>query len=271
MKRRICWILTLTILLSALGAALAEGPEHARRGAGGRRDVPAVAERHEDAANHGGVEAAIRPAEMCEEGRDATRDGAKAGLYDALMQAHIDGALTNDRPHRILLSQIGGGSGPIGSFAAERGWQYDTRNDETLVHDDAQAAYWYELSAKLGNAGAQNNLGNLYADGRGVDQDDAQAVYWYRLAAEQGNAAAQRNLGYMYETGRGVAQDDAQAVYWFKLSAEQGNAAAQYDLGDMYENGRGVEQDISEAIRWYKLAAAQGVADAQDALDRLQG
>ena len=40
--------------------------------------------------------------------------------------------------------------------------------------------------AELGVAGAQFNLGVMYAEGRGVPQDDAEAARWYRLAAEQG-------------------------------------------------------------------------------------
>ena len=34
----------------------------------------------------------------------------------------------------------------------------------------------------------------------------------YRAAAEQGDSAAQNNLGWMYKEGRGVSQDDAEAV-----------------------------------------------------------
>ena len=52
--------------------------------------------------------------------------------------------------------------------------------------------------AEQGNAGAQNDLGVMYAEGRGVPQDDAKAIKWFRKAAEQGHADAQLNLGEMY-------------------------------------------------------------------------
>ena len=39
------------------------------------------------------------------------------------------------------------------------------------------------------------------------------------LAAEQGNADAQDNLGVMYANGKGVPQDYKIAVKWFKLPA----------------------------------------------------
>jgi TPR repeat protein len=45
--------------------------------------------------------------------------------------------------------------------------------------------------AKQGNADAQNNLGAMYANGKGVSKDDKQAVYWYQKAAAQENTGAQ--------------------------------------------------------------------------------
>ena len=47
---------------------------------------------------------------------------------------------------------------------------------------------WSGLAAEQGNESAQYNLGNMYANGRGVPKDDAEAVRWYRLVAEQGYA-----------------------------------------------------------------------------------
>jgi hypothetical protein len=114
---------------------------------------------------------------------------------------------------------------------------------------------WRPL-AEQGVALAQNNLGVMYAKGRGVPQDDAEAVKWYRLAAEQGNADAQYNLGVMYEKGEGVPQDYAEAVKWYRLAAEQGQALAQNNLGVMYARGEGVPQDDVQAHMWFDLAAA---------------
>ena len=76
-----------------------------------------------------------------------------------------------------------------------------------------------------------------------------------RALAEQGDAVAQNNLGLMYANGRGVPEDDAEAVRWFRMAAEQGNPDAQNDLEIMYTNGRGVPEDDAEAVRWYRLAA----------------
>ena len=78
---------------------------------------------------------------------------------------------------------------------------------------DYQTAFklWLPL-AEQGNASAQFNLGDMYADGRGVKQDDVEAVKWFRKAAEQGDTMAQGRLGNVYSDGRGVKQDDFEAV-----------------------------------------------------------
>ena len=110
-----------------------------------------------------------------------------------------------------------------------------------MTRDYAQAMSWYRRAADQGFALAQNDVGDLYANGQGVTRDDAQALSWYRKAADQGNAAAQTNLGLFYANGRGgVAQDFAQAADWYRKAADQGDATAQNNLGDLYANGQGV-------------------------------
>lgn len=124
--------------------------------------------------------------------------------------------------------------------------------------DFATALREYRGAAEAGDASAQNNLGVMYATGRGVIQDPAAAVQWYRRAAEQGDARAQYNLGFMYADGRGVPRDHAMAVHWFRRAADLGDASAQNNLAFMYLNGRGVPKDDVQAHMWFDLAAAQG-------------
>jgi TPR repeat protein len=99
----------------------------------------------------------------------------------------------------------------------------------------------------------------MYLKGRGgLGQNDKEAAVWYRRAAEQGFAEAQNNLGWMYREGRGVPRDDAEAVKWMRKAAEQDLAAGQNNLGLMYQQGRGVPHDSVEAAAWFTKAAAQG-------------
>ncbi len=81
--------------------------------------------------------------------------------------------------------------------------------------------------AEAGDAGAQFNLGVMYANGEGVVKDQVQAVKWYRKAAEQGYADAQVNLGTAYWMGTGVPKDLVQAHVWINISAAKVNELAQ--------------------------------------------
>ena len=47
----------------------------------------------------------------------------------------------------------------------------------------------------------------MYAKGKGVSPDYEEAAKWYLKAGEQGDADAQNNLGLMYADGRGVPRD----------------------------------------------------------------
>jgi len=135
--------------------------------------------------------------------------------------------------------------------------------------NDVIALQEFWTLAQQGHAGAQFNLGVLYARGRGVTQDFTQAARWYRLAAEHGHALAQCNLGVLYEEGNGVVRSDEEASRWYRLAAEQGNAGGQNNLGRLYEDGRGVLRNSKEARTWYQKAAEQGNRDAQANLLRL--
>ena len=70
--------------------------------------------------------------------------------------------------------------------------------------------------------------------------DYATAIRLLRPLAERGDAEAQNNLGVMYDNGRGVPRDDTEAAKWFRKAADQGIADAQYNIGVMYFNGREV-------------------------------
>ena len=125
--------------------------------------------------------------------------------------------------------------------------------------------------AERGYAEAQNNLGLMYVEGKGVPRNYHEAMRWFRLAAEQGYAPAQCNLGVGYDKGRGSSQWYAEALKWYRRAAEQGEAVAQDNLGVMYQKAKGVKQDDDEAVKWYRVAAEQGYAKAQVNLGHMYG
>ncbi len=105
----------------------------------------------------------------------------------------------------------------------EAGWQAHKRGDYATALKE-----WRPL-AEQGVAHAQNVLGIMYSEGRGVPPDDAQGIRWYRRAAVQGFAPAQHHLGSMYAKGEAVPQNDVQAHLWLSLAAAQGYEPARKD------------------------------------------
>ena len=71
--------------------------------------------------------------------------------------------------------------------------------------------------------------------------------------AEAGNEAAQNNLGILYREGKGITQNYSEAIKWFQRSADQGSAWGQYNLGMAYELGLGFPANQQEALKWYRL------------------
>ena len=117
----------------------------------------------------------------------------------------------------------------------------------------------------LANAGLSEGIAAFNA------KDYATALREFLPLANQGNAQAQNNLGVMYKNGRGVPKDEAQAVAWYRKAAEQGNANAQTNLGNMYGNGRGVPKDVVLAYMLYNIAAANGNEKAINNRASLEG
>jgi TPR repeat protein len=164
------------------------------------------------------------------------------------------------------------------AFAQCDTWQAPSQIDAAIASgyhaveegDYALALRVFEPLAKCGVALAQNNLGAMYGEGRGVPKDEVAAARWYAAAAAQGQSTAQANLGWFFWRGIVFRRDPAEAERYFRLSAAQGDQegltglkelassdviGAQVSLGDLYYNGTGVSRDYDEAMRWWLRAA----------------
>ena len=92
---------------------------------------------------------------------------------------------------------------------------------------DYQQAYAYFRSrGAQGDANAMDNLGHMFADGRGVQQDPQEALNWYQRAANAGDADAALNMGVACLYGQGTQKDVKQACQWFKRAETPQNAFA---------------------------------------------
>ena len=120
----------------------------------------------------------------------------------------------------------------------------------------AEAANWYLILARQGDARAQTSIGLMYARGWGVRQDFAEARRWWNFAAAQNDPAAQFNLGLLYSQEE--PRDYARAVVWYRQAAARGHVQAQHNLGMLYYEGKGTEPDPVQAYFWIRVAALQG-------------
>lgn len=158
-------------------------------------------------------------------------------------------------------------------------------------NDSIGAAEYYQKAAAHRHPGAQNNLGNMYKAGRGVNRDPQKAFELFLDAATHSNIVAMRNLATCYQEGVGTDadfyaavawlmtaveqrdnlacamlakaydgwqhKDEEKKIYWHKKAAEYGNADSMFFLGDYYGKP-GNNQDYDQAINYYESAAKVG-------------
>lgn len=142
-------------------------------------------------------------------------------------------------------------------------------NGEGVGADLKQAAVWYGKAADQGLAVAEYRLATLYEKGRGVQQNNAKARDLYEKAAAQGNVKAMHNLAVIHAEGRGVTQDFATAAKWFGMAASYGLTDSQYNLAILMQRGLGLPQNAQEAFKWFSIAASAGDKGAVQKRDEM--
>jgi TPR repeat protein len=114
-------------------------------------------------------------------------------------------------------------------------------------------------AAEIGQA--QHALGVLYLKGRGVARDPAEAARWFERSAKNGTVAGDVELAILLFNGEGVPANEPLAARTFRRAAMKGNAIAQNRLARLYVAGRGLPANKIEAAAWHLIASAQGLTD----------
>jgi TPR repeat protein len=96
----------------------------------------------------------------------------------------------------------------------------------------------------------------------------ADAIAILKPLADGSNAKAEEKLGDLYAQGHGVERDLKAAARWYEKAAEQGNVGAQVKTGDAYASGAGVIQSNYLAYVWYSAAARLGAKEAEPKRDK---
>lgn len=131
------------------------------------------------------------------------------------------------------------------------------RADRCGDRGDYRTAFRLMLAAaKLGELGAQLNVGNYYDEGKGVRKNRTAALYWYKKACKRGYAAAASNIGVLYRTEGKYSR----ALYWFKRAIEMGDEEAHLEIGKHYMEHQHDLSRASEHLR--KVLKAESVTEA---------
>lgn len=157
--------------------------------------------------------------------------------------------------NRQFMKKISNKSLCLVRFLRERS---DTTEHDLKKHcvdktEKKEAFKYLKLYADQGDAEAQLDVGNCYAEGRGIKQSYKDAFKYYKLSANQGNADAQFCVGQCWAEGKGTEQSQKEAFKYYKLSADQGNVDAQFRAGRYCAEGIGMKKDIEQAFKYLKL------------------
>lgn len=123
-------------------------------------------------------------------------------------------------------------------------------------NNPTEAAKWFRMASDQGLPSANNNLGLLYIEGKGVEKNPARAVELITRAANNGQAAAKHNLGVLYHSGNGIAADPARGRQLLEEAAGQGYQQAYYRLAMINLDKDGQGQNPVEALKWLMLASS---------------
>ena len=156
-----------------------------------------------------------------------------------------------------------------GDARAQERLGYMYANARGVEKNDAEAVKWLRLSADKGYRVGLYNYGYMHYWGRGVPEDKGRAAALYLKAAEQNDALALHALAYMYAAGEGVEIDDEKALHYTRRAAQMGHAAAQFNMGVRYVTGKGVKEDYVRAYAWWALASMHGSSKAREGLEMI--
>lgn len=138
-----------------------------------------------------------------------------------------------------------------------------------VAADMKAAAQWYERAAERGLAPAQYRLANMLEKGTGVDRDLPRAIDLYEQAAANGNASAMHNLAVLHAMGAGGRTDNEAAARNFTKASELGVRDSQFNLAVLAAKGVGMRQDLAAAYKWFAIVAEAGDLDAAGKRDEV--
>lgn len=116
-----------------------------------------------------------------------------------------------------------------------------------------------------GNAGACNELGTIFMEGKLVPPDLGRGLDYFERACELGSDKGCTNVAIQFlfhQRGQGFDERIATALARLESACESGDAMSCYLVGYAYLTGAGVDADPERGHELLELACAQGLQDA---------
>lgn len=101
--------------------------------------------------------------------------------------------------------------------------------------DVPRALNLYSMAAGHGHPAALYGIGLIYLEGDGVKQRPDQGVKWLMRAARKRYAPAETMLGDLYWDGKIVEQDRTRAIMWYKLAQQTARPDDQMSIITRYD------------------------------------
>jgi uncharacterized protein len=173
---------------------------------------------------------------------------------------YADGTVVTQDYNKAAGFYFRAGNAGIADAYAELGSLYT----EAASPNYPEAASWFERAVQGASNEGRVYLGELYVDGRGVQEDFSKAVGLFLEAEANGNSDGIFDLGLLYRDGvAGVPKNPVTAYGWFARAAQSGHPLAMVEVANDYYLGRGVDEDHKAAFDWFLRAADAGVRVAQ--------
>jgi TPR repeat protein len=137
--------------------------------------------------------------------------------------------------------------------------------------NEVEGRKWIKSAADQGQVDAAFAMGQILYFGDIGQEVDYKAAYPYLLiAAEAGHPDAQNIIGVMLENAKGVDTDAAVAEHWYRKAAEQGHTKAQSNLGRILGPEVVDRERRLESLTWLLVASRKGEITAQRMLDAVR-
>jgi TPR repeat protein len=125
----------------------------------------------------------------------------------------------------------------------------DERGRILVRVSNRKAAEWYRRSAEHGYGSAQNALGVILGDGRGVEKNVREALLWLKRAFRGGDTGcAANNIAITYRENGNFRQ----AVRWFRKTDASSDDSVLVQLGVHSYWGKGLRTDHQAAVRCFR-------------------